>query len=158
MLQAIGTDISYFAWSPTATLSCETCSNPAASPEATTTYKVIASTEYGCKTYDTVTVHVLCDESQLFIPNTFTPNNDGENDIFYPRGVGLKSISSFRVYNRWGELVFEKRGTQLNDPSAGWDGTYRGKLLNPDVFVYVIDGVCERGETISWKGDISLVR
>jgi len=121
-------------------------------------YKVIVATEYGCKSYDTVTVNVLCDESQLFIPNTFTPNNDGENDIFYPRGAGLKSISSFRVYNRWGEVVFEKRNIQLNDASAGWDGTYKGQLLNPDAFVYVIDGVCERGEAISWKGDVTIVR
>jgi gliding motility-associated-like protein len=158
MLQAIGTDISTFEWSPAATLSCETCSNPTASPEATTTYKVIAATQYGCKAYDTVTVNVLCDKSQLFIPNTFTPNNDGENDIFYPRGVGLKTISSFRVYNRWGELVFEKKGIKLNDPSGGWDGTYKGRSLNPDVFVYIIEGVCQRGDAISWKGDVSLVK
>jgi gliding motility-associated-like protein len=158
MLQAIGTNISDFIWSPVATLSCETCSNPTANPKVTTTYKVIAATQYGCKSYDTVTVNVLCDESQLFIPNTFTPNNDGENDIFYPRGAGLKSISSFRIYNRWGEVVFERKGIQLNDASTGWDGTYKGQLLSPDVYVYIIDGVCERGETISWKGDVSIVR
>jgi gliding motility-associated-like protein len=158
MLQAIGTDISTFEWSPTATLSCETCSNPTASPKVTTMYKVIAATEYGCKSYDTVTVRIVCDKSQLFIPNTFTPNNDGENDIFYPRGAGIKSISSFRVYNRWGELVFEKRGTQLNDPSGGWDGTYKGQLLNPDVFVWVIEGICDTGDPVNTKGDINLIR
>jgi gliding motility-associated-like protein len=103
-------------------------------------------------------VRIVCDKSQLFIPNTFTPNNDGENDIFYPRGVGLKSISSFRVYNRWGELVFEKRGTQLNDPSGGWDGTYKGKQLNPDVFVWVIEGICDTGDPVNTKGDINLIR
>jgi gliding motility-associated-like protein len=158
MLQAIGTDISDFTWSPVATLSCETCSNPTASPKVTTMYKVIAATEYGCKSYDTVTVRIVCDKSQLFIPNTFTPNNDGENDIFYPRGAGIKSISSFRVYNRWGELVFEKRGTQLNDPSGGWDGTYKGQQLNPGVFVWVIEGICDTGDPVNTKGDINLIR
>ncbi|HRO41613.1 MAG TPA: PKD domain-containing protein [Flavipsychrobacter sp.] len=158
MLNAKGSNIETYLWSPAQTLSCNTCSNPYANPQSTTMYKVVAMSLYGCKAYDTVIVRVLCDESQLFIPNTFSPNNDGQNDIFYPRGVGLKSIRSFRIYNRWGELLFEKRGIQLNDRTNGWDGTYRGSLQNPDVFVYAIDGECENGEPISWKGDISLLR
>ncbi len=113
---------------------------------------------FGCKAYDSVTVNVLCDQSQLFIPNTFSPNGDGQNDVFYPRGLGLKTISSFRIYNRWGELLFEKRGIQLNDRNNGWDGTFRGNLLNPDVFVYIIDGICDSDAPMSWKGDITLIR
>jgi len=158
MLNAKGTNIEFYLWSPAATLSCENCSNPEANPQATTRYKVLVTSLKGCKAYDTVLVRVLCDGSQLFIPNTFSPNNDGQNDVFYPRGVGLKSISSFRIYNRWGELIFEKRGIQLNDRVNGWDGTYKGNLQSPDVFVYAIDGECESGEPISWKGDVTMLR
>ena len=157
-LNASGTDISTYAWSPDQTLSCNTCSSPIASPYGTTTYTVTVATDFGCKAKDDVTIFVLCDEGQLFIPNTFSPNGDGDNDVFYPRGIGLRSIRSFRVYNRWGELVYERQGIQLNDAVTAWDGTYKGNKLSPDVFVYVLEGVCEGGEIMTWKGDISLVR
>jgi gliding motility-associated-like protein len=158
MLNASGKYIETFTWSPVATLNCETCSNPIASPKQTTAYTVLVTSNHGCKSTDVVIVHVLCDKSQLFIPNSFSPNADGQNDVFYPRGEGLKTVSSLRVYNRWGEIVFEKTNIDLNDASAGWDGTYKGAQLSPDVFVYVIDGMCEGGEPISWKGDVTLIR
>ena len=158
MLNATGSNLSSFEWSPLATLSCETCSNPIARPVVTTTYQVIGKSLQGCKNADTVTIHILCDQSQLFIPNLFSPNGDGNNDVFYPRGEGLQSISSFRVYNRWGEVVFDRKGTFLNDQSGGWDGTMGGNKLSPDTYIYVIDGICSTGEPISWKGDITLIR
>jgi gliding motility-associated-like protein len=158
MIQSSGTLISTFLWTPAATLSCDICSNPTASPLTTTTYQVTVASMYGCKSSDTVTIHVLCDQSQLFIPNSFTPNNDGQNDVFYVRGVGLKTISAIRIYNRWGEVVFERKGINLNDKSNAWDGTYKGAVLNPDIFVYVIEGICDTGEPINWKGDVSLIR
>ena len=158
MLNATGSNLESFLWSPAAALSCATCSNPYASPTITTLYKVIGISDKGCKASDSVTVHVLCNQNQLFIPNTFSPNNDGQNDVFYPRGEGLKTITSFRVYNRWGELVFEKRGILLNDKASGWDGSFKGAALSPDVFVYVIEGQCEDGQPISWKGDVTLMR
>jgi gliding motility-associated-like protein len=158
MLQATGSNLAQFNWSPITTLSCETCSNPVARPSVTTKYKVVATSIKGCKNSDSVVVYVICDKGQLFIPNLFSPNNDGMNDVFYPRGVGLKEITSFTIFNRWGEVVFEKNNMALNDESMGWDGTFKGKALPPDVYVYMLDGICETGEKISWKGDISLVR
>jgi gliding motility-associated-like protein len=107
---------------------------------------------------DEVVINVLCDQSQLFIPNTFSPNGDGENDVFYPRGIGLKNIKSFRIYSRWGELVYERKNILLNEASSAWDGTFKGNLLNPDVFVYVVEAVCDGGELMTWKGDVSLIR
>ena len=158
MLNATGTLISGFRWSPVATLSCETCSNPTASPKTTTTYEVQVNSTYGCKNKDLVTVHILCDESQLFVPNYFSPDGDGNNDQFYPRGEGLKMITAFRIYNRWGEVLFERAGIQLNDMSNAWDGRYKGEQLSPDVYVYLIQGICESGETLTWKGDVTLGR
>lgn len=158
MLNATGSNIATFTWSPAITLSCITCSNPTATPKSTTAYRVLATSNYGCKNADTVTIYVLCDQSQLFVPNTFSPNGDGQNDVFFPRGEGLKYIKSFRIYNRWGEKVFEKTGIQLNDEANGWDGKYKGKDLSPDTYVYAIDGECESGEIVSWKGDVTLIR
>ena len=101
---------------------------------------------------------MACDKSQVFIPNSFTPNNDGQNDVFYPRGVGISLIKSFRIYNRWGELLFERTNIGINDVSSAWDGTYNNSSPRPDVYVYVIDAVCETGAAINLKGDVTIIR
>ena len=158
MLQATASNAIQYLWTPTTTLSCETCSNPTAKPSVTTQYHVTAISSKGCKNSDSVVVIVICDQGQLFIPNLFSPNGDGMNDVFYPRGDGLKEITSFRVFDRWGEIVFEKTNMNLNVESDGWNGTFKGQPLAPDVYVYMLEGICETGEKINWKGDISLVR
>lgn len=157
-LNAAGTNISVYTWKPSGSLSCADCSSPIARPTATTTYIIEVASDFGCKAWDSVTIKVLCDQSQLFIPNTFSPNGDGNNDVFYPRGIGLQSIRSFRIYNRWGELVYERESIQLNDAASAWDGTFKGNALTPDVYVYVVEGVCDGGETMIWKGDVTLIR
>jgi gliding motility-associated-like protein len=154
-----GVYVSEWMWSPGNTLSCDTCYNPVATPTATTTYSVIATTPIGCTGNAEVTVPIVCVEaSQVFVPNTFTPNGDGSNDRFYMSGKGLGLISRMSVYNRWGEEVFHAENINANDAGAGWDGTYRGQVLPPDVFVYVFELVCETGVPFTLKGDISLVR
>jgi gliding motility-associated-like protein len=157
-LSATGNLIDKFKWSPGESLNCIDCPDPTASPNKTTEYTITVYTDFGCVDSDKVTVKVLCDESQLFIPNTFTPNGDGQNDVFYPRGTGLDKVRSFRVYNRWGEVVFERSGMPLNDAAYAWDGTYKGNVLPPDVFVYVVEATCEGGEIMTIKGDVTLVR
>lgn len=157
-LTSSGNHVVRYEWSPAESLDCSNCSDPEASPKGTTTYMVRAYTDYGCHDSDDVTVKVICEQSQLFIPNTFTPNGNGENDRFYPRGRGIRTIKLFRVYDRWGELIFEKTNVDANDYNNGWDGTFRGKELSPDVYVYTMDGICDTGEEFSWQGDISLIR
>lgn len=157
-LVASGQNAKLFVWTPSAGLSCDSCSNPGVDIRQTTTFTVTAFSRYGCEDSAKVTVNVLCDHSQVFIPNSFTPNGDGQNDVFYPRGVGIKIINSFRVYDRWGEMIFERKGIQLNDESNAWDGTYKGSKPRPDVYVYAIEAVCLSGETINWKGDVSIIR
>jgi gliding motility-associated-like protein len=105
-----------------------------------------------------VTVFVLCNGANIFIPNTFSPNGDGANDVFYPRGTGLFNIKTLRIFNRWGEVVFEKGGFAANDVSAGWDGTYKGLQLNPDVYVYTADILCDNKTILTLKGNIALIR
>jgi gliding motility-associated-like protein len=105
-----------------------------------------------------VTVFVVCVEGNLFLPNTFSPNGDGANDVFYPRGKGIYGVKSFRVFNRWGEVVFEQQNIQVNDMSKGWNGIFRGKLASQDVYVYTIDVVCENNQVFSFKGNVALIR
>ncbi len=150
--------VNNYNWSPTNGLTCFDCPNPIASPAKTTNYTVEVKNAAGCKSSDEVTVFVLCDNSNLFIPNTFSPNNDGMNDIMYPRGNGIYSIKSFKIFNRWGELMYEQNNFATNDPSKGWDGTYKGKKLSPDVFVYTIEVLCANGTPLGYKGNISLIQ
>jgi gliding motility-associated-like protein len=157
-LTPTGTHLETLIWTPSEGLSCTKCNTTLASPGVTTTYTVTAVTQYGCSDTDDVTIRVVCDNKQVFIPNTFSPNGDGQNDVFYPRGKGLDRIVSFRIFNRWGELVYERNNIGLNDASNGWDGTFKGQVLTPDVFVYTVEALCTTGETINWKGDVSLIR
>jgi gliding motility-associated-like protein len=157
-LKATGTNIATYLWSPSETLSCTTCYNPVASMTVMTTFTVDVVSEHECRASDDVKVLLYCDNSQIFIPNAFTPNGDGENDIFYPRGIGVKTIKTFRIYNRWGELLFEKAGITLNDAQNAWDGSYKGGDPKPDVYVYILDAVCYTGEDITIKGDVPIIR
>lgn len=153
-----GKYIDKYIWTNSESLSCDTCANPLATMSVTTTYVVNVSTDFGCLASDSITIHIYCDESQLFIPNSFTPNNDGQNDVFYPRGNGVSIIKSFRIYNRWGELLFERSSININDESNAWDGSFKGGTPRPDVYVYVINAVCETGEPINVKGDVTIIR
>ena len=157
-IRASGSNISGLSWGNDSTLSCNSCPNPSAKPFVTTTYVVSVTSLFGCPASDSITINVYCDKSQVFVPNTFTPNGDGENDVFYPRGTGIAIVKSFRIYNRWGQLLFERSNIQLNDASNAWDGSFQGDKPKPDVFVYVIDAICDAGDPINIKGDVTIIR
>ncbi|WP_121354280.1 PKD domain-containing protein [Flavisolibacter nicotianae] len=151
-------DVKSYYWSNAQTLSCATCPSPVAKPKAETKYSIEVKNEGGCKAQAAVTVHVICNNGNLFIPNTFSPNTDGTNDRFYPRGTGISSIKSLKVFNRWGELVFAKVNFNANDATAGWDGTFKGQALAPDVYIYTCEVVCMNNEVLTFKGDVTLLR
>jgi len=157
-LQATGKDIATYRWWPSETLSCPECPNPVASMTVSTTYNVDVASEYGCKASDSVTILLYCDNSMVFMPNVFTPNGDGQNDVFYPRGVGIEVVKTFRIYNRWGELLYERDNIGLNDASIAWDGSYKGAEPKPDVYVYIMEATCYTGEQVLVKGDVTIVR
>jgi len=127
-------------------------------PKATTEYTIEVRNAGGCKSVDRVTVFVMCDGNNLFIPNTFSPNGDGMNDKFYPRGSGLFQIKHLRIFDRWGEVVFEKVNFLPNDVSAGWDGTYKGKKLTSDVYVYTAEIQCENNTVLILNGNVALLK
>lgn len=143
----------YF-WSPNinGSIACTTCSNTIVQPTVTTQYIVVSSNSIYCKVQDTVTITVDVNCGDFFIPNVFSPNNDGLNDQINVHG---RCISTFnlQIFNRWGEKVFE-----TSSLSESWDGTYRGQKLDTGVFVYKADGVSIDGQSFKLKGNITLLR
>lgn len=143
-LNAEGTpDGGTYEWTPSTGLSCTDCQNPEASPEVTTTYLVSYTTENGCRYEDAVTVTVFFE-----IPNGFTPDGDGVNDVWNIPGV--TADTEVTIYNRWGNKIFESVG--YNEP---WDGTYNGNDLPMASYYYVIDF---RDGTDPINGTITLIR
>ncbi|MEP6465349.1 MAG: PKD domain-containing protein [Parafilimonas sp.] len=151
-------DVTTWRWSPPQGLSSTVEADPVASPIQTTTYSCIASNGGSCVSRDQITIRVVCGSTNVFIPNTFSPNKDGMNDVFFPRGKGLFNIKSFRVFNRWGQIVFERFNTVPNNANDGWNGSFNGKPLPSDVYVYIMEVECENNIIIPFKGNVTLVR
>lgn len=96
----------------------------------------------------------------VFVPNIFSPNDDDNNDFFAPfSGAGVKSINYMRIFDRWGELLFERKSIPVgDDPSKGWDGKFNGVYVQSGVYVYIIDVTFEDGNTLIYRGDITVIR
>lgn len=143
-----------YNWTPPTGLSCTGCANPIATPTATTQYCVTVMLA-GCidSACVTVTIDTKCgDNGELYVPNGFSPNGDGQNDVLYVRGGGVTGIF-WVIYDRWGEKIFE-----TTNPKQGWDGTYKGKQLDPAVFVYYLKVTCFSGEEIVQKGNVAIIK
>ena len=135
---------------------CDACDEVVVQPVVTTVYEVEARTEEaGCDDTErfTLIVEDACSFADIEIPNVITPNGDGANDLFEIRYAGVKEIVLLRVYNRWGEVVYE-----TTDIDQFWDGTHRGMPLNPGVFVYYLEGYCLNDEPFAEEGNVTLVR
>jgi gliding motility-associated-like protein len=143
---------STYVWSPSTGLSCTTCPNPIASPTTTTTYCVTVTDANGCTAIDCITVNVLDIEEEIFTPNIFSPNGDGNNDVFYVEGSGLNEFN-LKIFNRWGEVVYES-----TIQSQGWDGTQHEKMLNSGVFVFLITYNDAAGDEQVITGNVTLIR
>jgi gliding motility-associated-like protein len=151
-------DVTRLEWFPPSGLSCADCLTPMATPKQTTSYTLTATNQYGCISTDDITVKMVCESGVVFLPNTFTPNGDGQNDIFYIRGKGINTVKSFKIYNRWGQLVFERSNFNIEDSAYGWDGKAKGVVVAPDVFIYVAELVCDTNEPFTLKGNVMLLR
>ncbi len=151
-------DITNWKWHPSKDLSCADCPQPVVTAKDDIIYRAEVWNDGGCAATDKVTITVVCNDGNVFIPNTFSPNNDGMNDVFYPRGKGITMIKTMKVFNRWGDLVYEKNDFSANDVNAGWTGMYKGSRLTPDVYVYVVDVVCDNSTIFTLKGNVTLIR
>lgn len=150
--------IAQWLWQPATDLNCNTCPQPLATIKKDITYAVRVTTAFGCSATDTINIKTFCENSQVFIPNAFTPDGDGINDILMVRGKGIVSVKFFRIFNRWGEVVFERTGFPPNVANYGWNGKIRGVTGGPDVFVYTAEVVCENGTTFVYKGNTSIIK
>jgi gliding motility-associated-like protein len=148
-----------WTWTPPRGLSCTNCKNPIARPDKSATYIVeVRDTVGKCVVKDDVIVTVkACDK--IFIPDAFSPNNDGNNDVFIPFGAPCaKKIKNMTIFSRTGHLVYTVSNVPLNDPKNGWDGTFKEKTLSNDVFVYLIEIEYGNGEVKTFSGDLTLIR
>lgn len=142
-----------YYWSPVTGLSSTNIYNPTATVFNTTEYKVEIVNEDGCRNEAFIRIVVInCEEPFSFIPSAFSPNGDGKNDVFILRGDFIKSVD-LKVFNRWGDMVFYS-----TDKNVGWDGTYKGEILGPDVFGYVLEFICEDGLHFLKKGNVSIIK
>ncbi len=142
-----------YLWSPPTWLNNINISGPVSLPQNNIEYVVRVSNNFGCFAYDSIRVRVFFVEPGFYVPNAFTPNGDGRNDRFRPIAIGLKSVDLFRVYNRWGQLLYSSTDTKL-----GWDGTFRGKGQDPATYVWYAEGTDYRNLKIKKKGSVVLIR
>ncbi len=154
-LYAASHDNVNYQWKPAAdSLTCTTCSRPFITVSQTQVVYVTVEGENGCSTSDSVILQVVgCNGHSVFVPNTFTPNNDGLNDRLYVRGAGLTQLEYFRIFDRWGQMVF-----QTQDIAEGWDGSTGGKPDAINTYVYMLKAVCSSGEVVSLQGNVTLIR
>jgi gliding motility-associated-like protein len=152
------TDIVRWEWIPATWLTCNDCPEPVTQPTNNIVYTAIVYNQAGCTASGQVTVRVLCSDANVYIPNTFSPNNNNMNERFYPRGRGLFGISSFKIFDRNGTIVFDKRVVTPNNAADGWDGTYKGRPAPTGVYVYIMEVTCGNNTVLNLKGNITLIR
>lgn len=141
-----------FLWSPAFGLNDAHIPRPTGSLDADTTYTLTVTTAEGCRATDNVRITVF-KGSKIFAPSAFTPNGDGVNEQFRAVFVGIKQVNMFRIYNRWGQLVFS-----TTDPLTAWDGRFRGQLQPAGNYVYIIRATDFLGAVLQKKGYFMLIK
>lgn len=145
-----------YVWTPASYLNNTSISNPIAritNEIDSIRYKVYVTDQLGCLDSATILVKIFRTNPQIFVPTGFTPNGDGLNDVLKPIAVGVKRIEYFRVYNRWGQLVFS---TTVN--SHGWNGEISGKPQTSNTYVWVVKAIDYTDKPIFQKGTSTLIR
>lgn len=147
-----GAGFSQYRWSPATGLDNPFAQHTQASPQKNATYYVRGITAAGCEGTDTINIKVFL-RSDIYVPNAFTPNGDGRNDVLYVVPVGIKQFHYFILYDRWGNIVF-----RTANPSEGWNGMLAGVKKDPATFVWAASGIDFGGNMISRRGTLTLIR
>ena len=145
-----------YSWWPIGPLNNPYIANPLATIQQNTYFVVTVTDVAGCVGSDTVLLRAYRGPT-YHCPNAFSPNGDGNNDRFRALPVGIRSTYYFRIFNRYGELVFETN-TWEGQFLKGWDGTYRGKAQDPGAYVWSVKGIDENGREVLMSGTVMLVR
>lgn len=151
-LQARQFDNASFAWSPAIGLSNAQIANPVFNYNAQVQYLVTIRLSIGCVITDTLLVRMF-KETEIYVPKGFSPNGDGKNDVLLPRVVGIKALRYFKIYNRWGQLVF-----QTDELNTGWDGIYRGAKQPAESYVWLAEGIDINDQVLKRTGTFILIR
>jgi len=142
-----------YLWQPSRWLSNPGIANPVALPEDNITYQLLVTSISGCQASDSIRIKLYKVPPSFYVPTGFSPNFDGKNDIIKPILLGMKSLNYFRVYDRWGKLMFF-----TSQKGAGWDGTFKGNPQDPGTYVWMASGATFTGEVIVRKGYVVLIR
>ncbi|MEM8907544.1 MAG: gliding motility-associated C-terminal domain-containing protein, partial [Bacteroidota bacterium] len=159
-LQVISTsDNVTYQWTPLFRLDCDTCARVWASPTETVEYTVaVVDTLTGCTASDEILVQVQKNRN-VFIPNVFSPNLDGNNDVLMINGgIDVNRVVTFQIFNRWGAKVFERNNFLPNDPSSAWNGTLNGEEVANGVYLYHAQVEFLDGRVLDYSGDITVLR
>ncbi|MCB0549761.1 MAG: gliding motility-associated C-terminal domain-containing protein [Phaeodactylibacter sp.] len=158
-LQALSNgNITAYSWQPAEGLSCSDCPSPVLMPLQDGWYAVRVEDENGCVAVDSVRI-TLSDSRPVFIPNAFSPNDDGRNDYFVAYlGPGGRQVLSMRIFGRWGTLLFEQENLSSGIPVLGWDGNFKNQPVPSGVYTYVIEVEFIDGKRGRYTGSVSLAR
>lgn len=154
----VSSNVVGYKWLPATYLNCSNCLTPTSTPRSDISYVLSVNTVFGCIATDTVAITLSCSGVTLSMPTGFSPNKDERNDRFYPLGKGIKTIKHFAIFNRSGNIIFEKSNFNINDKSFGWDGKYQGLDQPIGTYIYIVEAVCDTGEVFSRNGTIVLLR
>lgn len=145
-------------WSATDPVDCEDCPSTWIGPvEENQTVTLWGMTAEGCEDTDELSLLVR-KQVKVFIPNSFSPDLDGINDIFSIYGNRfVKSVRNLAIYDRWGNALYDRADLPINDPSQGWDGSFRDKFMDPGVYIYVVEVELTDGSFRLYKGDVTLI-
>lgn len=156
-LQLTATGATYYAWAPSTGLSNSLVYNPVVKLPAGTdsvVYTLTATTPEGCFATDQLVVRVFNTPPDLLVPTAFTPDNNGLNDYFHPIAAGISNLDFFRIYSRWGQLLYETTDIK----ARGWDGMHKGQPQAPGTYVFVVQATDYKGNKIQRKGTVVLIR
>jgi gliding motility-associated-like protein len=152
----LGNNYSYL-WDPPTGLNTTTIRTPIFKYDRTTQYTITLTSDSGCRVVDTLLVLIPATSpgirSSLHVPNAWTPNNDGHNDKLFPLTINVSELYYFRVFNRWGQLMFE-----TNRLGEGWDGVYNGKPQVQDVYTWTVEAMGMDGVHYKLSGNSILLR
>ena len=147
-----------YEWTPANTLSCSSCAYPQTTVNDLKSFTIKVTSDSGCVATDNVILAVECNNAYIMMPGAFTPNNDGLNDKYYPLTNGIKYIKRFAIYNRNSQLLFEQKEFMPNNRNFGWDGKYMNTVQPIGAYIYIIEVVCELGQSTVKKGSFMLLQ
>jgi gliding motility-associated-like protein len=147
-----------YDWEPAVGLSNYSIPGPSFNYNQQVDYRINMTSAAGCTTVDTLLVKLVnasnpAVSADFFLPNAFSPNGDGRNDLFFPFAVNIRELRYFRIFNRWGELVFETKTF-----GEGWNGYYKGQKQSTDTYFWTIEGITEEGKTLNKYGNVLLLK